>query len=125
MHNAGIGADVVDGLRLLGLIDVVVVEDIGEGQRLLRVRDWSACHDGQDGLEHTNKTEYRLDLGYERDKRRAAQHRREPEGDGRMRCLLSKAEARPRWMDGGAGIDGGAAVEGGGWGAAFREVSRH
>lgn len=57
MHNAGIGADVVDGLRLLGLIDVVVVEDIVEGQRLLRVRDWSACHDGQDGLEHTNKTE--------------------------------------------------------------------
>lgn len=53
MHDAGIGADVVDGLRLLGLIDILLVEDIVEGQRLLRVRDWSACHDGQDGLEQT------------------------------------------------------------------------
>jgi hypothetical protein len=49
MHNAGVGADVVDGLRLLGLIDIVVFEDIVEGQRLLRVRDWSACHGGQVG----------------------------------------------------------------------------
>lgn len=80
---------------------------------------------GKTGSSTQTRQGYRLDLGYERDKRRAAQHRREPEGDGRMRCLLSKAEARPRWMDGGAGIDGGAAVEGGGWGAAFREVSRH
>lgn len=56
MHNAGIGADVVDGLRLLGLIDIVVVEDIVERQRLLRVRDWSACHGGQDGLEQTRES---------------------------------------------------------------------
>lgn len=51
IHDAGIGTDVVDGLRLLGLLDIILVEDISEGQRLLRVRGWSACHDGQDGLE--------------------------------------------------------------------------
>lgn len=51
IHDAGIGTDVVDGLRLLGLFDIIFVEDIIEGQRLLRVGDWSACHDGQHGLE--------------------------------------------------------------------------
>lgn len=53
IHDARIGTDVVDGLRLLGLINIILVEDIVEGQRLLRVRDWSACHDGQDVLEQT------------------------------------------------------------------------
>lgn len=53
IHDAGIGSDVVDGLRLLGLINIIFLEDIGEGQRLLRVRNWDACHDGQRGLEQT------------------------------------------------------------------------
>lgn len=121
MHNAGVGADVVDGLRLLGLIDIVVVEDIGEGQRLLRVRDWSACHDGQDGLEHTRER-YRLDLGiWERQKESSSAQKR---ARGRRPDGLPFMKQQKLGQDGwGAGIDGGAAVQGGGWGAVFREFS--
>jgi hypothetical protein len=36
LHDARVGANVVDGLSLLGLVDVLVVEDIVECQRLLR-----------------------------------------------------------------------------------------
>lgn len=32
LHDAGIGTDVLDGLRL----DIIIIEDVAEGQRLLR-----------------------------------------------------------------------------------------
>lgn len=50
----------VDGLRLLGLIDVVVLEDIVEGQRLLRVRRRSAGHGGQVGAKQGKKSKKML-----------------------------------------------------------------
>ena len=36
LHDAGVGANVVDGVGLLGLFDVLVLEDIVERQGLLR-----------------------------------------------------------------------------------------
>lgn len=36
MHDARVGADVVDRVGLLRLIDIIILEDIVEGERLLR-----------------------------------------------------------------------------------------
>lgn len=42
LHDARVGSDVVDRVGGLGLVDVLLLEDIVEGKWLLR-----GCHDGQ------------------------------------------------------------------------------